>query len=107
MLPNSSLNPMVPANWQKSANQVFYRCDETLPGTAGVDGVNGVGHCSFTSSTDDTEDWIVYHVKNRNDATYDTGRSTFLQRFTWNADDTPNFGTPVGWGEPVAVPSGE
>ncbi|KAA6344787.1 Extracellular exo-alpha-(1-_5)-L-arabinofuranosidase [termite gut metagenome] len=107
VLENPSLDPMVVGNWKKSANQVFYRCDDTLPGVTGVDGVNGVGHCSFTTSPDGTEDWIVYHVKKRNDATYESGRSTFVQRFTWNADDTPNFGYPVGWGELVPVPSGQ
>ena len=96
-------DPMVPSNWKKSPNAVFYRCDDTVD----EDGVNGVGHCCFTKSLDGTEDWIVYHVKNRNHGSYETGRSTFIQRFTWNADGTPNFGTPVGWGEPVVVPSGE
>ena len=96
-------NPMNPANWKKSPHDVFYRCDDTVD----EDGVNGVGHCSFTKSPDGTEDWIVYHVKNRNHGSYETGRSTFIQRFTWNTDGTPNFGTPVGWGESVVVPSGE
>lgn len=96
-------DPMNPANWKKSPNAVFYRCDDTVD----EDGVNGVGHCCFTKSPDGTEDWIVYHVKNRNHGSYETGRSTFIQRFTWNTDGTPNFGTPVGWLEPVVVPSGE
>lgn len=96
-------DPMNPANWKKSPNAVFYRCDDTID----EDGVNGVGHCCFTKSPDGTENWIVYHVKNRNHGSYETGRSTFIQRFTWNTDGTPNFGTPVGWLEPVVVPSGE
>lgn len=96
-------DPMNPVNWKKSSDAVFYRCDDTVDD----DGVNGVGHCCFTKSPDGTEDWIVYHVKNRNHGSYETGRSTFIQRFTWNTDGTPNFGTPVGWGEPVVVPSGE
>ncbi|MDR1666527.1 MAG: family 43 glycosylhydrolase [Bacteroidales bacterium] len=103
VLNDTTKNPMIASNWQKSPSQVFYRCDNT----ADKDGVNGVGHCSFTKSPDGKEDWIVYHVKNRNDPTYASGRSTFIQRFTWKADDTPDFGTPVGWGEPVIVPSGE
>lgn len=96
-------DPLNPSNWKKSPNSVFYRCDDTVD----KDGVNGVGHCSFTKSPDSTEDWIVYHVKNRNHGGYETGRSTFMQRFTWNTDGTPNFGMPVGWGEPIVVPSGE
>lgn len=96
-------NPLTASNWQKSASDVFFRCDNTET----VDGVNGVGHCSFTKSPDNTEDWIVYHVKNRNDNTWSSGRSTFIQKFTWKSDGSPDFGSPVGWGEAVALPSGE
>jgi GH43 family beta-xylosidase len=103
MLSDTLANPTQAASWTKSASEVFYRCDDT----AEIDGVNGVGHCSFTKSPDDTEDWIVYHVKNRNDGSWSSGRSTFIQKFIWKADGTPDFGTPVGWGEAVALPSGE
>lgn len=103
MLSDTLSDPTKSVNWTKSATEAFYRCDDT----AEVDGVNGVGHCSFTKSPDDTEDWIVYHVKNRNDNSWSSGRSTFIQKFTWKNDGTPDFGTPVGWGEPVALPSGE
>jgi GH43 family beta-xylosidase len=103
MLNDTLADPTQAANWTKSATDVFYRCDDT----AAFDGVNGVGHCSFTKSPDDSEDWIVYHVKNRNDNTWSSGRSTFIQKFTWKADGTPDFGTPVGWGEAVSLPSGE
>jgi GH43 family beta-xylosidase len=103
MLNDTLADPIKPGSWTKSATEAFYRCDDT----ANQDGVNGVGHCSFTKSPDGTEDWIVYHVKNRNDNTWSSGRSTFIQKFTWKTDGTPDFGTPVGWGEPVALPSGE
>ncbi|MBD8388787.1 family 43 glycosylhydrolase [Dysgonomonas sp. BGC7] len=103
MLSDTLKDPTVRTNWTKSSASVFTRCDET----SSVNGVNGVGHCSFTKSPDETEDWIVYHVKNRNDATYESGRSTFMQSFKWKSDGTPDFGTPVGWGEKVAIPSGE
>ncbi|MDR0510673.1 MAG: family 43 glycosylhydrolase [Rikenellaceae bacterium] len=96
-------DPMVASNWTKSSNYVFWRCDDT----SDRDGVNGVGHCSFTKSPDETEDWIFYHVKHRNDNTWESGRSAFIQKFTWKADGTPDFGTPVGWNEPVVIPSGE
>jgi len=102
MLDDITKDPMNPANWTKSPDQVFYRCDDR-----NVDSVNGVGHCSFTKSPDGTEDWIVYHSKNRNDNGYTTGRSTFIKKFTWNADDTPNFGTPPSRGEVIVAPSGE
>jgi putative hemolysin len=35
------------------------------------------------------------------------GRTTRAQKFTWNADGTPNFGTPVPLGATIAGPSGE
>ena len=108
-------DPMKPENWKKSASYVFFRNDdirakdntyqEGINGEPG--GVHGVGHCSFTKSPDGTEDWIVYHTKRFREDGYETYRYTFVQRFGWNADDTPNFGSPVGWEEPVVVPSGE
>lgn len=100
---NANTNPMVKSNWTKSSSAVFTRCDDT----ADRDGVNGVGHCSFTTSPDDTEDWIVYHVKKRNDGSWASGRVTFIQKFGWKADGTPDFGTPAGWEEALALPSGE
>ena len=96
-------DPLVASNWTKSPQQAFYRCDNTAEG---VNGVNGVGHCTFTKSPDDTEDWIVYHVKRYGTDGWDE-RYAFIQKFTWNADGTPNFGTPAGWGEELDLPSGE
>lgn len=34
-------------------------------------------------------------------------RSTRAQRFTWNADGTPDFGTPARLGVRLDAPSGE
>lgn len=34
-------------------------------------------------------------------------RTTRAQKFIWNADVTPNFGTPVALGVPLTAPSGE
>src|SRR5687768_18209541 len=54
-------------------------------------------------------DWIVYQAKNTGasgDNTY-AGRDTRAQRFTWNADGTPNFGTPVAKGADLALPAGD
>jgi GH43 family beta-xylosidase len=96
-------NPLAAASWRKSTGAVFTRNDNT----ADVNGINGVGHCSFTKSPDETEDWIVYHSKNRNTNSYDGGRSTYIKKFTWNEDQTPDFGMPVGYGEASALPSGE
>lgn len=100
-LNDTTLNPMDSRSWRKSLQPVFTRCDNRTPG------VNGVGHCSFTKSPDDTEDWIVYHAKNSEQDGWSSGRSTFIKKFTWNEDGTPNFGNPVGYGEESELPSGE
>lgn len=99
---DDTLDPLVSSNWKKSSNHIFYRNDNTTS-----KGVNGVGHCSFTKSPDETEDWIVYHTKNSREGGWESGRSTFIQKITWNDNGTPNLGTPVGWGEVLALPSGE
>ena len=102
-LNDTTLDPMNGRNWKKSPQPVFTRCDNKTPG------VNGVGHCSFTKSPDDAEDWIVYHAKNSEQDGWSAGggRSTFIKKFTWNEDGTPNFGEPVGYGEESELPSGE
>ncbi|MBO4206476.1 family 43 glycosylhydrolase [Micromonospora echinofusca] len=92
------LDPLVPANWVQHAGPVFWRNDAA--------GVYGPGHNGFFTSPDGTESWIVYHGKTTSAYTYD-GRTTRAQRFTWNADGTPNFGRPLGLGDPPAAPSGD
>jgi len=87
-------DPMDPANWTKKG-PVFQGTDEVL----------GAGHASFTTSPDGTEDWIFYHSKETTEPGWD--RDIRLQKFTWNEDGSPNFGTPTPAGTPIAVPSGE
>jgi GH43 family beta-xylosidase len=82
-------------NWVKSEKPVFSRAGN----------VYGPGHGSFTKSPDGKEDWMVYHSSI--DANGSWNRSISAKKFTWNADGTPNFGTPVQWGESLSVPSGE
>ena len=111
-------DPLIPANWKKSINPVFTRCDNySISNNPYADdsknelgmkygGVNGVGHNTFTKSPDGTEDWIVYHTKRYSESGWDN-RDAFIQMFTWDEDGRPVFGTPVGWQEEIAVPSGE
>ncbi len=84
-----------PASWVKSPDPVFSRSGN----------VYGPGHHSFVKSPDDTQDWIVYH------SSVDPGgswnRCISMKQFTWNADGTPNLGTPIQWGASMALPSGE
>ncbi|GAB7044221.1 MULTISPECIES: glycoside hydrolase family 43 protein [Catenuloplanes] len=92
-------DPLNSASWVKSPQPVFQRNNAA--------GVYGPGHNGFFTSPDGTEDWIVYHANSSASGGCDMNRSTRAQRFTWNADGTPNFGTPVGAGVALAGPSGE
>jgi GH43 family beta-xylosidase len=73
---------------------------------AAANGVFGAGHNTFTTSPDGREPWIVYHAKTKTSAGWDD-RVVRMQKFTWNADGSPNFGTPVAPGIAVARPAGE
>ncbi|MBD0379471.1 family 43 glycosylhydrolase [Paenibacillus sedimenti] len=68
-------------------------------------GIYGPGHHSFTKSKDGTEDWIVYHSARWQGSGWE--RSIRAQKFTWNADNTPNLGTPKAPNTPIPLPSGE
>jgi len=93
-------DPLDPKAWKKSPQPVFAQI-------SGADGaVYGPGHNGFFKSPDGREDWIVYHGKETGEYTY-RGRRARAQKFTWNADGTPNFGRPVPAGKPLPKPSGE
>ncbi len=100
MLTNTDGNLLRAESWTKSATPVFKQYE-------GPDGVVYTpGHNGFCKSPDGKEDWIIYHGKNNKDGTWG-GRTARAQRFTWNADDTPNFGHPIPPGIPIPLPSGE
>jgi GH43 family beta-xylosidase len=92
-------DPLNSSHWQKHPTPVFQRSD--------ANSVFAPGHNGFFKSPDGTEDWIVYHGNDSVSGGCDMNRSTRAQRFTWNADGTPNFGTPVRLGVPLTAPSGE
>ncbi|MFF2130124.1 family 43 glycosylhydrolase [Streptomyces olivochromogenes] len=92
-------DPLDPASWTKKETPVFQRDDAA--------GVYGPGHNGFFTSPDGTENWIVYHANSSSVGGCGNGRTTRAQKFTWNADGTPNFGTPVATGTTLAGPSGE
>lgn len=85
-------------SWRQHPEPVFTRCD--------ANGVYGPGHNGFFQSPDGSEDWIIYHAKTAGHYTY-AGRNPRAQKFTWNADGTPNFGVPLSLNEDIAVPSGD
>ncbi|MGW4868762.1 family 43 glycosylhydrolase [Streptomyces chartreusis] len=92
-------DPLSPASWTKKQTPVFQRSD--------TNGVYGPGHNGFFSSPDGTENWIVYHANSASNGGCGNGRTTRAQKFTWNADGTPNLGTPVALGTTLPGPSGE
>jgi Predicted beta-xylosidase len=94
MLTNTNGNFLNAASWAKSG-PLFSKVSTTF----------GPGHNSFTQSPDGTEDWIVYHATLKSGASWGN-RSVRAQKFTWNPDGTPNFGTPAAYNAPVGQPSG-
>lgn len=96
-LTNSSGDYLNPAAWSKSSVPVFQRSDQN--------GVWCVGHNGFTQSPDGTEDWIIYHATSNPNGNQQPLRNARMQRFTWNADDTPNFGVPLPLNQVIALPS--
>ncbi|MES2646387.1 MAG: glycoside hydrolase family 43 protein [Bacteroidota bacterium] len=95
----SNGDPLLPADWIKNATPVFVK----NPGGS----VYGPGHNSFFKSKDGTENWILYHANSSPGQGCGDTRNPRAQKFTWNADGTPNFGQPVATGLAVKKPSGE
>lgn len=92
-------DPLNASDWTKSSTPVFTK------NTSG--GVFGPGHNSFFKSIDGKEDWIVYHANSQSGLGCGDSRSPRMQKFTWNSDGTPNFGTPASINTPITKPSGE
>jgi GH43 family beta-xylosidase len=86
------------ASWKKSAEPVFKQSPET--------GVYAPGHNSFFKSRDGKEDWILYHANANPGDGCGNKRTPRAQKFTWNKDGSPNFGTPIKTGTALTVPSG-
>lgn len=96
---SASADPMRLASWTKSAMPVFVK------NPAGQ--AYGPGHNGFFQSKDGTEDWIIYHANPQPGQGCGDNRSPRMQKFTWNADGTPNFGLPVATGTALPKPAGE
>ncbi|MFH0849086.1 MAG: glycoside hydrolase family 43 protein [archaeon] len=82
------------ASWRKKPTPVFSKTAD----------IYGPGHASFTKSPDGTEDWIVYHFMKNTE--WDSPCQVSAQKFTWNQNDEPVFGSPVALGVPIQEPSG-
>lgn len=96
LIAETNSNLMKPQSWKQYPKPVFERND--------TNGVYGPGHNGFFKSADGTDDWIVYHAKTTSAYTY-RGRTTRAQKFTWNADGTPNFGKPLPLSAVIDEPS--
>jgi GH43 family beta-xylosidase len=92
-------DPINPADWTKNPTPVFTKKPSA--------NAYGPGHNSFFKSKDGTEDWILYHANPQSGQGCGDNRSPRAQKFTWNADGTPNFGEPVSINTPIKKPSGE
>jgi GH43 family beta-xylosidase len=92
-------DPLNPADWSKSANPVFVKNP--------ANGAFGPGHPGFFTSRDGKEDWIVYHANSFTGQGCADNRNPRMQKFTWNADGSPNFGEPVKINSPIKKPGGE
>ena len=86
-------DPLDPNAWEKKETPVF----------ASTATVFSPGHASFTKSPDGEEDWIVYHAAKHKGAGWN--RNTRMQRFTWDTQGNPCFGSPVSEGVEIAAPS--
>jgi GH43 family beta-xylosidase len=84
------------ASWKKSSQPVFKGSPTNQ--------VFAPGHNSFFKSPDGKEDWILYHANNDPAQGCGRFRSPRAQKFTWNADGTPNFGEPVKAGVALQAP---
>lgn len=90
-------NPMSASSWTKKSTAIFQKS-----GT-----VYAPGHNGFFKSPDGTEDWIVYHANSTSGNNCNMQRTARIQKFTWNADGSPNLGTPLQTNTNITVPSGE
>jgi GH43 family beta-xylosidase len=95
MLTNTDGNVLNPASWTKKATPVFAKTADVF----------GPAHGTFIKSPNGAEDWMLYNAAKYSGAGWD--RNVQMQKFTWNADDTPNFGTPIPAGLSLPVPAGE
>ncbi|HYC85943.1 MAG TPA: glycoside hydrolase family 43 protein, partial [Chryseosolibacter sp.] len=97
LVATASSDLLDPQSWTKSQTPVFTKNPSGL--------VYGPGHNSFFKSPDGTEDWILYHANGAPSLQCGDDRSARMQKFTWKADGTPDFGVPAALGAKLDIPS--
>jgi GH43 family beta-xylosidase len=96
---SSTANLLNPSSWTKKSTPVFTKSP--------ANGVYGPGHNSFSRSADGEEDYLIYHANPASGLGCGGDRELRIQKFTWNTDGTPNFGTPAASTTALDVPAGE
>ena len=82
-------NPLDPGAWNKNtAGPIF---SQNVSGW-------GTGHHTFFTSPDGTEQWIAFHSFNVSNGGWDSREVRAQRILGWNADNTPNLGSPVSPG---------
>jgi GH43 family beta-xylosidase len=94
---NLDADPLDAKSWTK--------IDHPFLSTDSSSRVFGPGHNGFFQSPNGREDWIIYHANPDPGDGCNNFRSPRIQRFTWNPDDTPNFGQPVPLTQPLEKPA--
>ena len=85
MLTLEGTDPLSRRSWRKTPQPVF--------AASPADSIFGPGRGTFAHA-EDGSDWLLYAAKSTNAPT-SANRAIRAQRFTWNADGSPNFGRPV------------
>lgn len=94
----SNANLLDPASWSKSATPVFQSSE--------ANGIYGPGSNSFTTDADGST-VNLYNARNYKgilaEPLADPNRATYAQTVNWNADGSPDFGTPTGSDTPMTL----
>ena len=96
---SATADPLDARAWTKLATPVFTK--------NAAHNAYGPGHNTFFVSKDGTQNWLLYHANAQPGQGCGNARTPRMQPFTWNADGTPNFGTPVATGVALPRPGGE
>jgi GH43 family beta-xylosidase len=92
-------DPLKAEDWIKSTQPVFTKNPQAS--------AFGPGHNSFFKSPDGTENWLIYHANSLTGQGCGSNRKVRIQKFTFDQNGSPNFGSPVAAGLKVNKPSGE
>lgn len=80
-------DPLNVSNWSKQDEPVFQSTKTVF----------GPGHASFIQTPISKQNWIIYHAAISKGSGWE--RDIRLQRFTWRANDRPDFGIPISPGK--------